>query len=94
MNVSTKTAFADDVVKTRGEDDNPLRAFLGRGVEKGVRRQMNEFLIGMQGETVVFMRPVPQQLTRQQAITLAAWLTVIADPGGRLVREMVWDIES
>jgi hypothetical protein len=42
---------------------------------------MNEFLIGVQGEAVVFMLPVPQQLTRQQAITLSAWLAVLADPG-------------
>lgn len=55
---------------------------------------MNEFLIGMQGETVVFIRPVPQQLTRQQAITLAAWLTVIADPSGQLVKSQIEDILS
>ena len=47
MNVSTKTAFADDVVKTRGEDDNPLRAL--PGIEGRTMRTMgalmNEFSI-------------------------------------------------
>jgi hypothetical protein len=42
---------------------------------------MNEFLIGAQGEHLVFMRPVPQRITKDQAITLAAWLVLMADPG-------------
>ena len=55
---------------------------------------MNEFLIGMQGQTVVFMRPVPQHLTLQQAVSLAAWLTVIVDPTGELVKKKIEDVLS
>lgn len=55
---------------------------------------MNEFLIGAQGETVVFMRPIPQRLTRQQAVTLAAWLTVIADPTGQAIKAKVAEISG
>jgi hypothetical protein len=55
---------------------------------------MNEFLIGMQGETVVIIRPVPQRLTLQQAVTLASWLTVIADPTGQLVKAKIEEILS
>ena len=51
-------------------------------MEKGVQGQMNEFLIGAQGENIVFLRPVPQRLTRAQAVSLAAWLIAIADPSG------------
>lgn len=40
----------------------------------------NDFFIGVQGETIVFLLPVPQQLTRQQAINLSVWLAVLADP--------------
>jgi hypothetical protein len=53
---------------------------------------MNEFLIGMQGETVVAMRPLPQQMTRQQAVSLAAWLTVIADPSGEHIAAKIEEI--
>ena len=34
----------------------------------------------MQGANLVFMRPVPRQLSREQAIALAAWLVALADP--------------
>ena len=55
---------------------------------------MNEFFVGMQGETVVIMRRIPQHLTRQQAISLAAWLTVIADPSGKQVSIKVQEIQQ
>ena len=41
---------------------------------------MNDFLVGVQGgETIVILRPVPQQITKAQALNLAAWLVVLAD---------------
>lgn len=55
---------------------------------------MNEFMIGVQWDSVVFMRPVPQRLTIQQAVSLAAWLTVIADPAGELVKAKVEELLS
>lgn len=45
---------------------------------------MNEFFVGVQGDDVVFLKPIPQQITREQAVRLAAWLQILADPTNRL----------
>lgn len=42
----------------------------------------NEFLVGLQGDTVVVMVRVPHRLSRERALSLAAWLATVADPGG------------
>ena len=57
---------------------------------------MNEFLIGIAPASgvVTFMLPLPQQLTREQAIALAAWLVVIADPMREKFDDLVEEIQS
>lgn len=39
----------------------------------------NDFFVGVQGNRVVIMRPVPNLLTKEQALRLAAWLVALAD---------------
>lgn len=55
---------------------------------------MNEFLIGAQGENIVFLRPVPQRITREQAVTLAAWLVAMADPGRERFDAKLAEVQS
>jgi hypothetical protein len=40
---------------------------------------VNEFLVGVLGDDIVTMRPVPQRLTKEQALQLAAMLVALAD---------------
>jgi len=40
---------------------------------------MNEFLVGMQGDGVVIMKPIPFRLTKEQALNLAVYLVCMAD---------------
>lgn len=42
----------------------------------------NEFMIGASADTIVLHAPIPHVLSRDQAIRLAAWLAVLADPQG------------
>lgn len=42
----------------------------------------NRFFVGLQGENVMIMRPVPQRLTKAEALNLAAWLVALADETG------------
>lgn len=37
----------------------------------------NKFMIGMHGDGLVFMRPVPRRMSQQEALLLAAWLVSI-----------------
>lgn len=41
----------------------------------------NICLVGVQGETVVIMRP-KQRLTKEEALNLAAWIVALSDPAG------------
>jgi hypothetical protein len=38
----------------------------------------NKFMVGVQGETIVFMRPVPQRLSKEDALVLGAWIVALA----------------
>lgn len=40
----------------------------------------NKFLVASQGDNLVFMRPLPQKLSYDDALLLAAWLKVMAEP--------------
>lgn len=40
---------------------------------------MNEFFVGVHGDSIVLMWPVPQRITKAQAINLAVWLVALAD---------------
>lgn len=44
----------------------------------------NAFLVGVQGDRLVLLRPVPRVLTRGQALNLAAWLAALADFDGSM----------
>lgn len=37
----------------------------------------NKFLVAAQGDAMVFLRPVPQRLTHQDALLLAAYLVAM-----------------
>jgi hypothetical protein len=46
----------------------------------------NQFFVGVNGDVLVILRPVPSHprgLTREQALNLAAWLSLLADPDGK-----------
>lgn len=38
----------------------------------------NKFAVGLQGENVMVMFPVPQRLSKKDALNLAAWIVVLA----------------
>lgn len=40
---------------------------------------MNKFGVGLCGESIVLLGSIPRQLSRSDALTLAAWLVVLAD---------------
>lgn len=41
---------------------------------------MNKFLIGLNGDDLVFLKPVPQRLSKEDSLLLAAWLVaMVAD---------------
>lgn len=39
----------------------------------------NKFFVGIQGDNIVTMRPVPTRMSKDDALNLAAWLAVLAD---------------
>jgi len=39
----------------------------------------NIFFVGAQGNDVVVLRPIPNRMTREQALNLAAWIVAITD---------------
>jgi hypothetical protein len=41
----------------------------------------NEFFVGVRGENIVTLKPIPQVLSKEQALNLAAWLYMLADEG-------------
>jgi class 3 adenylate cyclase len=38
----------------------------------------NKFAVGLQGDNVMVMFPVPQRLAKADALNLAAWIVVLA----------------
>lgn len=54
---------------------------------------MNEFMVGVQGESITLLRPVPLRLSADQAVRLAAWLVAMSEPlngGGQAAFERVY----
>lgn len=43
----------------------------------------NQFAVGVRGDYVVITRVPIGQLTKPEAVNLAAWLMVLADPEGK-----------
>lgn len=39
----------------------------------------NKFMIGVQGESLIPMMPLPRKLSKADALNLAAWLVALAD---------------
>lgn len=39
----------------------------------------NMFFVGAQGRDIVIMRQVPNKMTREQALNLAAWIVALTD---------------
>lgn len=46
--------------------------------DTGIEVPINRFMIGMQGDMIVFLLPVPQKLSGEDAINLAAWLLAMS----------------
>lgn len=42
----------------------------------------NIFFIGARGQNVVFLKSLPQDMHKDVAIELAAWIIALADPDG------------
>jgi len=42
----------------------------------------NKFFVGMQGDDIVFVKPVPQRLAPEDALNLAAWIVALANVDG------------
>lgn len=57
----------------------------------------NMFAVGVTGVSmskVIINLPVPRPLTREQALNLAAWLIVLADPEGKDFARLVEAIKK
>lgn len=55
----------------------------------------NKFVVCVSGEQIAFCgSAVPRWLSREDAINLAAWLAVLADPGREKFNAMVTAIEN
>lgn len=39
----------------------------------------NKFFVGVGGNDIIFMRPIPQKISKSDAIELAAWIVCLAD---------------
>ena len=39
----------------------------------------NDFFVSVQGNNILMLRPVPQNITREQALNLAAWIVALTD---------------
>lgn len=40
----------------------------------------NDFFVSVQGDYIITLKQVPQRITREQALNLAAWIVALADP--------------
>jgi hypothetical protein len=49
----------------------------------------NDFLVGVRGDDLVVMRPLRGCITKAEALRLAAWLVVLADPLGEQWAEVM-----
>lgn len=39
----------------------------------------NKFFVGVMGDNIQMMKPVPQSITKADALNLAAWIVALAD---------------
>lgn len=42
----------------------------------------NKFMVGVQGDNIVFLMPVPQRMSKKDALVFAAWVGTLADDDG------------
>ena len=60
----------------------------------------NEFFVGSRGtpetagQKVFMVRPVVGEITRDQALNLAAWIVAVADPEGEDFRKLLEEVKS
>lgn len=43
----------------------------------------NRFLVGGGALKIIFVKPVPREITKDDALNLAAWLVALADDDGK-----------
>ena len=53
----------------------------------------NKFIIGGRGHNLVFIRPVPQEISNDDAVNLAAWLIVLTGAQEEILK-LVEEIEK
>ena len=42
----------------------------------------NKFMVGVSGARICFLKPIPNVISMDDAVSLAAWLVALADPTG------------
>lgn len=52
------------------------------------------FMVAMQGDKIVIMRPPTRPLTIDEALNLAAWLVALSDPLGERFNKMLQAVLS
>jgi hypothetical protein len=52
------------------------------GMKEGTIDTANRFMVGVFRDDLVFLRPVPQKLSKDDALNLAAWIVALADDSG------------
>jgi len=51
-------------------------------MKEGTIDTANRFMVGVFRDDLVFLRPVPQKLSKDDALNLAAWIVALADDSG------------
>jgi hypothetical protein len=41
---------------------------------------INKFFVGVQGDSVGFLMPIPTRMSKEDAVEFAAWIIALADP--------------
>lgn len=54
----------------------------------------NRFFVGLQAGNIVFLRPVPVRITKDQALNLAAYLVSMVDPEGEEFKKVLEAIQN
>jgi hypothetical protein len=79
-----------------GPQQDPANLIPGTAHLKPVPDTSNQFAVGARGEYVVILRPPNTwaALSKAEAINLAAWLAVLADPDGKEFARVIGEIKK
>lgn len=79
------------------EEQQTRREILGRLGARMAQQPIdsgNEFMVGVRGDGKVVITRFGLSLTPEGALNLAAWLSVLADPGGERFERLVQEIKN